>query len=78
MSRQQFGFLIGFLFAAVWAIVGFGVAAATILAGLVVWVGVRVLDGDLNVAGLADRTAAGVPTSLTIGSQLVSGSLIRS
>jgi hypothetical protein len=58
MSRQQFGFLIGFLFAWVWIVAGFGPAAATILAGLVVWLAVRVVDGDLTVAGLADRTQA--------------------
>ncbi|MFY1670579.1 hypothetical protein ACN27G_11530 [Plantactinospora sp. WMMB334] len=58
MSRQQFGFIIGFLIAAAWAIVGFGAAAGAVLAGLVGWLAVRVIDGDLNVAGLADRAAA--------------------
>lgn len=57
MSRQQFGFLAGFLVAAVWAIAGFGAAAAATLAGLVGWLAVRVLDGDITVAGLADRSA---------------------
>ncbi|MBE1490593.1 hypothetical protein [Plantactinospora soyae] len=58
MSRQQFGFVIGFLIAAVWAIAGFGAAAGTVLAGLVGWLAVRVIDGDITVAGLADRATA--------------------
>lgn len=57
MTRQQFGFLIGFLVAAVWAFAGFGAAAGALLAGLAGWIAVRILDGDLTVAGLADRSA---------------------
>jgi hypothetical protein len=57
MTRQQFGFVIGFLVAAVWALAGFGAAAAAVLAGLVGWLAVRVLDGDVTVAGLANRVA---------------------
>ncbi|MEU7611344.1 hypothetical protein [Micromonospora sp. NPDC049204] len=55
MSRQQFGFLAGFLAVAVWALAGIGVAALAVLAGLLGWLVVRVLDGDLTVTGLGDR-----------------------
>ncbi|MEU8300682.1 hypothetical protein AB0C04_25790 [Micromonospora sp. NPDC048909] len=58
MSRQQFGFLAGFLVVAVWATAGVWVAAVAVLAGLVGWLVVRVLDGDLAVTGLGDRTRA--------------------
>ena len=58
MNRAQFGFLVAFLIAAVWAIAGFGFAAAAVLAGLFGWFAVKVLDGDINVAGLSDRAAA--------------------
>ncbi|WP_319461743.1 hypothetical protein [Micromonospora sp. RTP1Z1] len=57
MTRQQFGFLAGFLLVAVWALGGPGAAAAAVLAGLVGWLLVRVLDGEVTVAGLADRVA---------------------
>ncbi|SCG67990.1 hypothetical protein [Micromonospora inositola] len=55
MTRQQFGFLAGFLLVAVWALGGPGAAGAATLAGLVGWLLVRVLDGDVTLAGLADR-----------------------
>lgn len=58
MSRQQFGFLTGFLVAALWALAGFTAAAAAVLAGSLGWLVVRVLDGDVTVAGLADRVPA--------------------
>jgi hypothetical protein len=57
MSRQQFGFLAGFLAAALWGVAGFGVAAAAVLAGLAGWTAVRVLDGDVTVGGFADRAS---------------------
>ncbi|MFD2765030.1 hypothetical protein [Micromonospora eburnea] len=55
MTRQQFGFLAGFLLVAVWALGGIGAAAAAALAGLVGWLLVRVLDGDVTAPGFADR-----------------------
>ncbi|MFR9777900.1 hypothetical protein ACL02O_17840 [Micromonospora sp. MS34] len=58
MTRQQFGFLTGFLLVAVWALGGAGAAAGATLAGLVGWLLVRVVDGDVTVPGLADRVGA--------------------
>lgn len=58
MTRQQFGFLAGFLLVAVWALGGPGAAAAATLAGLVGWLLVRLVDGDVTVPGLADRVTA--------------------
>ncbi|MEV4203055.1 hypothetical protein [Micromonospora globbae] len=55
MSRQQFGFLAGFLVVAVWAAAGLRVAALAVLAGLVGWIVVRVLDGAPATTGLGDR-----------------------
>ncbi|MEU5722077.1 MULTISPECIES: hypothetical protein [unclassified Micromonospora] len=58
MTRHQFGFLAGFLLVAVWALGGAGAAAGATLAGLVGWLLVRVLDGDVTLPGLADRAPA--------------------
>ncbi|MFU8851236.1 hypothetical protein ACNAW0_09675 [Micromonospora sp. SL1-18] len=55
MTRQQFGFLAGFLLVAVWLLGGAGAAAAATLAGLAGWLLVRALDGDVTVPGFADR-----------------------
>ncbi|KAB1938982.1 hypothetical protein F8271_17645 [Micromonospora sp. ALFpr18c] len=55
MSRQQFGFLAGFLVVSVWALAGPGTAGLAVLAGLLGWLVVRVLDGDVAVTGLGDR-----------------------
>jgi hypothetical protein len=55
MTRQQFGFLAGFLLVAVLALGGAGAAAAAALAGLVGWLLVRVLGGDATGSGFADR-----------------------
>ncbi|MFC4020104.1 hypothetical protein ACFOW4_19455 [Micromonospora sp. GCM10011542] len=56
MSRPQFGFLVGFLGVALWALAGVGATALAALFGLLGWLIVRVLDGDLTVTGLGDRS----------------------
>jgi hypothetical protein len=56
MSRPQFGFLAGFLGVAVWALAGGWATALAVLVGLLGWLIVRVLDGDLAVTGLGDRS----------------------
>ncbi|MEU2610042.1 hypothetical protein ABZ570_00400 [Micromonospora sp. NPDC007271] len=58
MTRQQFGYLAGFLLVAVWALGGAGAAVAAAFAGLVGWSLVRVLDGAVTVPGFADRAPA--------------------
>jgi len=58
MSRQQFGFVIGFLIVAVWAVADLAAAAGAVLAGLAGWLVARALDGQLDVAGLVDRVSA--------------------
>ncbi|MGY0234174.1 hypothetical protein [Longispora urticae] len=55
MSRQQFGFLVGFLTVAVWAVAGFGAAVAAVAVGAAGWFVGRVLDGQVDVADLVDR-----------------------
>jgi hypothetical protein len=58
MSRQQFGFALGFAVAVVWAVAGFLIAVGALVAGLVGYGVARVLDGDVDVRGAVDRLSA--------------------
>ena len=55
MSRRQFGFLIGFLFAALWAIAGFLPALGALVAGLAGYIVVRVAEGELDLRGAMEH-----------------------
>ncbi|MFD0556641.1 small integral membrane protein DUF2273 [Stackebrandtia endophytica] len=60
MSWQQFGFLAGFVFAALWALAGFGPALGALVLGAIGFYIGRVFDGKVNVEELVDRFS---PTS---------------
>jgi hypothetical protein len=57
MSRPQFGFLIGFLFAwLLWA-ASFWVAIGAMFAGVIGYLGVRVIEGDLDLGEMRERVS---------------------
>lgn len=55
MSNRQFGFLIGFAFAALWAFVGFLPALGAVVAGLAGYIVVRLAEGELDVRGAVEH-----------------------
>lgn len=55
MSPRQFGFVAGLLIAWLWADKGFLVALGGVVAGLIGYAVVRVLEGDLDLGELTDR-----------------------
>lgn len=55
MSHRQYGFLIGLLIAWLWATAGFLVAVGGVVAGVVGYLVVRVLQGDLTLGDLTER-----------------------
>jgi len=49
VSSRQFGFLVGLALAVIWAGAGFLVMIAAVVAGLVGYVVVRVVENDLDL-----------------------------
>ncbi|RKN15303.1 hypothetical protein D7147_25980 [Micromonospora musae] len=57
MSRPWFGVLAALLLTAGGALAGATAAGLVLLAGLVGWLAVRILGGDVAATGLGDRVA---------------------
>ncbi|MEU6206621.1 hypothetical protein ABZ814_23910 [Micromonospora musae] len=55
MSRPWFGVLAALLLTAGGALAGAATAGLILLAGLVGWLAVRILGGDVAATGLGDR-----------------------
>lgn len=55
MSWQQFGFVAGFLFVALWSLAGIGAALGALVVGVIGFSIGRVFDGDVNIGELIER-----------------------
>ncbi|MGH8876656.1 MAG: hypothetical protein ACRD0P_04825 [Stackebrandtia sp.] len=55
MSWQQFGFVAGFLFVALWAVTGIGWALGALVVGAIGFGIGRVFDGKVDIGALAER-----------------------
>lgn len=59
MTSQQFAALLGFLFVAVWAGLGFGDAVLCLIGAAVFLLGNAFYRGELDLAALQERASAG-------------------
>jgi hypothetical protein len=57
VSRQQFGFIVGFAIAALWWAAGFLLAVAAVVAGLLGFAVAALLDGRWNAGELLSRVS---------------------
>jgi hypothetical protein len=55
MTKTQFGFVVGFAIAVLWALTSFLVALAAVVAGVVGYGVVRVFEGNPEASAMLDR-----------------------